>query len=555
MTELWERFSYYGMRALLVLYLTAPALHGGMGLATDAAARIYGNYTMAVYLLAIPGGFIADAFLGTRRAVLIGGSMITLGHFALAVPAAHSFYAGLILIALGTGLFKPSISALVGALYARDDSRRDAGFSIFYMGINIGAFICNFVAAFMRNKYGWSAAFASASVGMAFGVIIMALSYRKLAKADQRRPQNAGGSGLGALFSLAIGPAIGTGIAGYFLAEQFIGVGQGIKWAFFAALIPIVAFYVGILVKAKKEERPGIAALLSVFACVIVFWMVFQQNGNSLTLFARDDTVRTLPAGVANVLEKIDLYEKAAPRYFSNASADTPRPARTSFKVLSDAEYKKVAESAELLKGFEARKEIPVTQKVMDDAYKKATDTTPSLAPGESLPLASTELFQSINALFIILLSPLVVLFFAGLRRMRAEPSTPTKLFIALVLTASACALMAAAVHATNFGDNKVSHWWLTGTYFILTVAELFLSPIGLSLTSKLAPPHLAGFMMGGWFLATATGNKLAGFMGGLWDQMRHDRLFFLQAGIVAGAALVLLMLLPWLKRVMKGRA
>lgn len=552
--EMWERFGFYLMLGIFLLYMTDKGT-GGLGFDNTKANEIYGWYVALVYLTPFLGGLIADRLLGYRRSVIIGGTLLSLGYAMLAIPGEGILYPALACLVIGNGFFKANISTMVGNLYTADDPLRDAGYGIFYMGINIGAFICNFVAAFMRNKYGWSAAFASASVGMAFGVIIMALSYRKLAKADQRRPQNAGGSGLGALFSLAIGPAIGTGIAGYFLAEQFIGVGQGIKWAFFAALIPIVAFYVGILVKAKKEERPGIAALLSVFACVIVFWMVFQQNGNSLTLFARDDTVRTLPAGVANVLEKIDLYEKAAPRYFSNASADTPRPARTSFKVLSDAEYKKVAESAELLKGFEARKEIPVTQKVMDDAYKKATDTTPSLAPGESLPLASTELFQSINALFIILLSPLVVLFFAGLRRMRAEPSTPTKLFIALVLTASACALMAAAVHATNFGDNKVSHWWLTGTYFILTVAELFLSPIGLSLTSKLAPPHLAGFMMGGWFLATATGNKLAGFMGGLWDQMRHDRLFFLQAGIVAGAALVLLMLLPWLKRVMKGRA
>ena len=138
-TELWERFSYYGMRALLVLYMTGPVVAGGMALSTAEAGRIYGNYTMAVYLLAIPGGYIADAYLGARRAVMIGGVMIACGHFALAVPALPMFFVGLALIALGTGLFKPSISALVGALYAKDDGRRDAGFSIFYMGINIGA--------------------------------------------------------------------------------------------------------------------------------------------------------------------------------------------------------------------------------------------------------------------------------------------------------------------------------------------------------------------------------------------------------------------------------
>ena len=149
--ELWERFSYYGMRALLTLFIVAPLTTGGLGLTTVEAARIYGNYTMAVYLLAIPGGYIADRYLGARYAVLIGGAIIAFGHFTLAVPAETSFYVGLALVAIGTGLFKPNISAMVGGLYAPGDERRDAGFSIFYMGINIGGFLAPLVTGFLAQ--------------------------------------------------------------------------------------------------------------------------------------------------------------------------------------------------------------------------------------------------------------------------------------------------------------------------------------------------------------------------------------------------------------------
>ena len=179
--ELWERFSYYGMRALLTLFMVAPAAIGGLSLSTQEAALIYGNYTMAVYMLAIPGGFIADAYLGPKRAVMAGGLTIALGHYSMAVPTIETFYAGLVLIALGTGLFKPSISALVGGLYGDNDPRRDSGFSIFYMGINIGGLLAPIVTGFLAQSAtfkGWLASngfdpalswhwgFGAAGVGM-----------------------------------------------------------------------------------------------------------------------------------------------------------------------------------------------------------------------------------------------------------------------------------------------------------------------------------------------------------------------------------------------------
>ena len=163
-TELWERFSYYGMRALLTLFMVAPVADGGLAFSTENAARVYGNYTMAVYMLAILGGFIADRIIGAKCAVLAGGWIIALGHYALAIPATPTFYLGLILIVLGTGLFKPNISALVGALYEKNDTRRDAGFSLFYMGINIGAFVSPLVTGYLAQ----SAAFKTWLAGAGF---------------------------------------------------------------------------------------------------------------------------------------------------------------------------------------------------------------------------------------------------------------------------------------------------------------------------------------------------------------------------------------------------
>ena len=195
LTELWERFSYYGMKALLVLFMVAPAAAGGLGFDMVHAARIYGNYTMAVYLLAIPGGFLADAFLGGRRAVLVGGVVIALGHYTLAVPSLETFYAGLALVAIGTGLLKPNISALVGSLYREGDERRDAGFSLFYLGINVGALLAPLVTGYLAQSEGfrarllasgfdpahaWHWGFGAAGIGMIVGLLIYLAGRRHL---------------------------------------------------------------------------------------------------------------------------------------------------------------------------------------------------------------------------------------------------------------------------------------------------------------------------------------------------------------------------------------
>jgi POT family proton-dependent oligopeptide transporter len=549
--EMWERFGFYLLLGILKQYMTDRET-GGLGLSNELSSEIYGWYIALVYLTPFLGGLIADRFLGYRRSVFIGGTLLAAGYALLAVPDMTTFYAALALLVVGNGFFKANISTMVGKLYAAGDPLRDAGYSIFYMGINIGGFLCNFVASFMRNKFGWPAAFLAGAAGMALGVVILVFSYKRLAGADRRDENAAKSGGLNELLTLAILPALGVGAAGFFIAENLIGEGQGIKYAFFAAVIPIIGFFVRILVRSPKVERPRIGALLAVFGCVVVFWMIFHQNGDSLTLMARDETNRQMPPSVTKVMSALDLAERAPPSYYKNAGPEVPRPDRSALRILPDAEFKRVAEDAKAREAFAARGEIPLTQTMADEMYRRAGPTTPVLPKGEPLLLVSTELFQSWNALFIVLFTPLVVGVFAFLRRRNREPSTPAKLLIALVTTAGACGLLALASVVGHHGEDKVSFWWLTNTYLMLTIAELCLSPIGLSLVSKLAPARVAGLMMGGWFLATSLGNKLAGFMGGLWDSMRHDHLFLLNGALVLVSALAVVLLLPWLRRVMK---
>jgi POT family proton-dependent oligopeptide transporter len=296
MTELWERFSYYGMRALLVLYLTAPALEGGLAFSTADAGRIYGNYTMAVYLLAIPGGFLADAFIGARRAVIAGGLMIMCGHFALAVPAAGTFYAGLALIALGSGLFKPSISALVGALYAPGDERRDAGFSIFYMGINIGAFMAPLVTGFLAQSawfkdwlaargfdpaLSWHWGFAAAGFGMMIAMISFARRVHELPAPGPSSQHRTDGVGAQAAWIAAGSAAL--------LVLLVLSDRPGFTWLRAIFILAPAAGIAWFALSAEPDAR-RIAAVFVFFIAAMVFWAVFEQAGVSIALFAEQLT-------------------------------------------------------------------------------------------------------------------------------------------------------------------------------------------------------------------------------------------------------------------------
>ncbi len=295
-TEMWERFSYYGMRALLILFMTAPAAAGGLGLDTVVAGAIYGLYTSSVYMACLPGGWIADRLIGPRRAVLYGGVLIAAGHFSMAVPLLPTFYLGLTLIVLGTGLLKGNVAVVVGYLYTKEDQRRDAGFSIFYMGINLGAFIAPLICGYLGQRVSWHAGFGAAGVGMTLGLVQYVLGARTLGDAGLRPAQpvdpktkTIAAVVTGALLLLAI--ALFPGVVPV-TAKQIADTAGA------ALLGGTVAFFGWLLLSSAWTplERRRLYAIAILFIAATLFWSQFEQAGSTLNLFG-DRATRTEVAG------------------------------------------------------------------------------------------------------------------------------------------------------------------------------------------------------------------------------------------------------------------
>jgi len=294
-TEMWERFSYYGMRALLVLFMV-DAVRGGMGLSDEIATSIYGLYTAAVYLAALPGGWVADRLLGAQRSVWYGGILIAIGHFTLAIPRAGTFYLGLLLVVLGTGLLKPNISAMVGELYPEGGARRDAGFSIFYMGINLGAFIGPLVCSTLGEKVNWHYGFAAAGVGMVLGLIQYRLSRYHLGTAGLRPGQEKPLNGLERAVPLcgvaAVALIFGLGMAGVIQLNP-VTLARGAK-NFIATIGAIYFVCVLLFFGLDPTEKRRVAVIIVLFLSAALFWAGFEQAGSSFNLFADRYTARHL---------------------------------------------------------------------------------------------------------------------------------------------------------------------------------------------------------------------------------------------------------------------
>src|SRR5260221_799856 len=297
-TEMWERFSYYGMRALLIVFMTASLANGGLGFDTATAGAIYGLYTSMVYMTTLPGGWIADRLIGQRRAVLYGGIIIASGHFCMAFSSLSTFYLGLFLIVIGTGLLKGNVSVIVGRLYAKDDIRRDAGFSIFYMGINTGAFIAPLVCGYLGQKVNWHVGFAAAGIGMTLGVIQYVLGSRNLGdpglypapaespEAAARLRRNAIVTGV-VLAALIAGFGIGASTGAMPITARQIADTAGVM------LLAIVVLFFGWLFTSGNwtpDERKKLYVIGVLFLSSALFWSVFEQAGSTLNLFADRNT-------------------------------------------------------------------------------------------------------------------------------------------------------------------------------------------------------------------------------------------------------------------------
>jgi POT family proton-dependent oligopeptide transporter len=416
--EMWERFSYYGMRALLVLYLV-----NALKWDPADASKLYGVYTALVYLTPVIGGWLADRFIGTRRSLVIGGSIIAAGHFSMAFPSMAMFYLGLALIIVGTGFFKSNVSTMVGQLYKQGDPRRDPGFTIFYMGINLGAFLAPLVCGTLaQNKSwgNWHYGFAAAGVGMVLGLITFVWGKDRYLKGIGERPQD----------------EISTERA----AE---------------AARPLT-----------REERQRVIAIFLTAFFVIFFWAAFEQAGASMNLFA-----------------------------------------------------------------------------------DRNTDTT---LGGFAFP---SSWFQSVNPFVIIAFAPIFAWLWTVLGRRHREPSTPVKMGLGLLLLSAGFLVLVIGAGLADTGV-KVSPMWLIGAYTLHTFGELCLSPVGLSLVTKLAPVKYASMLMGVWFLANFIANFVAGMLSSLMGEFSSLQKFFtifLVESALAGV--VLLLISPFLKKLMHGRA
>ena len=433
-TEMWERFSFYTMIAMFALYMR-DTTGQGFGWSIDDTQALYSNYIMFVYVSPIIGGWIADKALGYRKSVMIGGLFFMAGHLLLSIRSMSAVYAALTCLVIGNGFFKPNVSAMVGNLYEEGSHLKDRAYNIFYMGINVGAFLAPVVAEFMKRKFGFHPAFAVAVGGMAISIFILAKFKKYIEHADHP-------------------------------------VSKGAKTAANVAATTVDAPPASVSNQRAIEAVPDwkrVSALIVVFAIVVVFWMVFHQNGTTITYWGNENTNWKVTGIISN----------------------------------------------------------------------------------------------AINPGWVILLTFPVIALWRWLDKKGLEPSTPTKMVFGMVLTACAFIIwfiaakigegsLPASANPYALGAYKMSPLWLLGAYGVLTAGELMLSPMGLSLVSKVSPIRWRGIMMGGWFVATGFGNKLTQ-IGQLWDDWLHSTFWLFCAGCALFMALVLLVLLKPLKKAMPG--
>lgn len=442
-TEMWERFSYYGMRAILILYLTKKLMEGGLGMDEQDATLLYGNFAGLVYFTPLIGGWLADKYLGKRLSITIGGITMMLGQFALfSMPNMTGLYIGLILLIIGNGFFKPNISTLVGNLYKEGDDRRDSAFSIFYMGINLGALLAPLVMAVVTdNLFATTNADGSIAHGYRYGFLV---------------------SGIGML----LGQLIFNGLAQKYLGDlgkKPVGrTGNG-EIENSKSINPITKEVLN-----KKQEKQRIMVILILFSFAVFFWAGFEQAGSSLSLYTDKFIDRTIF-------------------------------------------------------GYE----IP------------------------------TSAFQSVNPMFIILLAPVFAILWNT--PIGKKLSTPIKMGLALIILGLGFLFMLGAVAERNAnGDiediaNKAALMWLIMTYLLHTIAELFLSPVGLSVVTKLSPPKLASLLMAVWMLSSSVANFMGGFIAAEVESMGAGQVFAAISGFVIGCGIILILLNGVIKKMMHG--
>ncbi|MEV5936457.1 oligopeptide:H+ symporter [Streptomyces sp. NPDC052079] len=450
MTEMWERFSYYGMRALLPLYLVAP---GGLGLSAGTATAIYSVYLSLVYLLTMPGGWFGDRVWGPRKTVAVAGGIIMLGHLTLALPSSGTFYAGLGLVAIGSGLLKANISTMVGQLYrGPDDPRRDGGFTVFYMGINLGAFAAPLIIGTVGESVNWHLGFALAALGMGLGVAQFLLGSRHLDAQSSVVPKPLSDQEKSSTLRKA---ALWAGVAVVAYAVLGVTGTYTLNWVLVPLTLLGVIVPVMVIARIKRDkdldraEQSKMSAYIWFFVAAAIFWMIYDQGGSTLSIFA-------------------------------DSSADNS------------------------VFGWE----FPVSW------------------------------YQSVNPVLIMALAPVFAWIWLALNRRGKEPSTIVKFASGLALVGVSFFLFLAPLSIAE-GGHKAAALWLVAIYFTQTVGELLLSPVGLSVTTKMAPAKYASQMMGVWFLAVTAGDATTGLLSIAGVDLNRTGIVAMEAtlAVVAGFA------------------
>jgi len=498
------------------------------------SADLYGTFIGLVFLTPFLGGLLADRYFGYRRSIIMGGIMMGIGYLLMGVHNLTVLYIAMTLVIFGNGFFKPNISTLLGNVYTTPQhiQQKDEGYNIFYMGINVGAFICNFFGAALYIIYGWAYAFAAAGVGMFIGVIVFLAGTKHYAAYDIKKGVKEGDMSFTKITLLILVPSIIAGVIGWIVPVKLLGhplVGSASTDAFIFACLPVIYFYTSIYVSADKDEKRPVAALLAIFAVVILFWAVFKQNGSALNTWADRYTNREVSGVTEKVFNGLKLAQTVTYKEDSVAKYDE--------------QFRLQKENGKIIKEFTY------------PPYFKNVPAERKPAEGSTVSLWATNLSQSINPGWVIILTPLVIAFFSWLRRKNREPSTATKIAFGLFISGLSALVMVGAVYASNNGTEKASVLWLIASYGVITIGELCLSPMGLSIVSKLSPVRITSLMMGGWFLSTSIGNKLSGVLATMWDGYDHKANFFwLNFILLMAAAGVCFAMLKWLNRIMKEK-
>ena len=458
--EMWERFSYYGMRAILILFMTTDMAHEGLGLTTETAGAVYGLYTASVYLMTLPGGWLADNIFGQQKAVFYGGVLIMIGHLILAIPGSPAiFFTGLAFVALGTGLLKGNISTLVGELYVNENgAKRDAGFSIFYMGINLGSFFGQIFVPLLA-EYNWHWGFGLAAIGMFFGLIVYKVYAPKhlgeVGKEPKAKLEEKTEKSKKSITYLIIAVVIVLLTVLQLLGYIDVTTATGIAQALGLIIVVItLGYFLNILFNGglSVPEKKKVSVIFILFVGIAVFWSGFEQAASSLNLFARDFTDRFIG--------------------------------------------------------------------------------------GWEMPAG---MLQSANSAFIIIFAPIIGALWVKLAARNIDIRTPFKFAVGLVLLGLGFWVMVEAAHVAASGA-KAGMFALILTYFLHSIGELTISPVGLSATSKLSPKKYLGQMMGIWFVGAALGNLIAGLIGGEFDPenvLEMPNIFLNVVWVSVGAGLI----------------